>query len=212
MGSSESPVYVSETRNLYQYRLDLLPMEDAEQFDLIQERGGERILFTRCRVKSFELRINRGEAIKLKLDIFGDVIPTNYPYTYTAEVSRNNERFNGDYVSYKINGNEYKNIYGLTFSVNKENGIKTQPLIKRAMEQGADLPAFIQEMTITARLLRDKYEFRHYGTFRIMLLRLFLISDETEIDAADTVIGPVRYYAAGGVTIDVFTSDNRDLA
>jgi hypothetical protein len=211
MGSSESPVFISETRDLYRCQLDLLPVEDTEQFDLIQDRGREQIIFTKCEVKGFELRINRGEAIKLKLDVFGDGIPSIYPHAEQAEVTSNNERFNGDYVSYKLNGNEYKNIYGLTLSVNKENGTKTQLLIKRVLKQGSDLPEFIQEMTITARLLRDKYEFGHCGTFRITLFRLFLISDETEVEAADTVMGPVRYYAAGGVTIDVFTNDNGDL-
>jgi hypothetical protein len=39
MGAAGNPVYISETRNLYQYRLSLLPMEDTDCFDLIQDRG-----------------------------------------------------------------------------------------------------------------------------------------------------------------------------
>jgi hypothetical protein len=39
MGAAGNPAYISETKNLYQYRLDLLPMEDTEHFDLIQDRG-----------------------------------------------------------------------------------------------------------------------------------------------------------------------------
>jgi hypothetical protein len=39
MGSAGLPLYVSETRNIYRYKLDLLPAEDSTRFDLIQERA-----------------------------------------------------------------------------------------------------------------------------------------------------------------------------
>jgi hypothetical protein len=81
MGAVENQVYVSETRDLYQYRLDLLPMEDTGYFDLIQSRGVERRFFEGCQVKGFELRIMREEALKLKLDICGERQPVVYPYT-----------------------------------------------------------------------------------------------------------------------------------
>jgi hypothetical protein len=61
MGSAGLPLYVSETRNLYLYRLNLLPMEDGSRFDLVQKRGGSRMLYESCAVTGFELRINRGK-------------------------------------------------------------------------------------------------------------------------------------------------------
>jgi hypothetical protein len=60
MGSAGLPVYVSEIRNLYRYKLNLLPAEDSARFDLVQERGGSRILYETCAITDFELRINRG--------------------------------------------------------------------------------------------------------------------------------------------------------
>jgi transposase-like protein len=228
LGSSESPVFVTQTRNVYLYFLCLTSLEDSENFSLIQERANnseqiisnkERKVYEGCGVSGFELRIMRGESIKLKLEICGDCPPRNFPYTDTAqrqtsEMSSSvigNERFSGDFVTYKVNGQEYKNIYGVTISVKKENGTKTELLIKRALEQGGDLPEVIKELTITARLLRNKYEYRHFGTLRITLFNLFSLSDETEIVAADTVIGPVRYYCAGSVFAEVFTSGNEVL-
>ena len=71
MGSAAGLVYVSQTRNLYQYRLNLLPLEDTDCFDLIQNRNNERWLYEDCRVKGFELCFMRDEAVKLKLDICG---------------------------------------------------------------------------------------------------------------------------------------------
>jgi len=205
MGSAESPLYISETRNLYLYRLDLSPMEDTERFDLIQERGGERKLFEACRVKGFEFRIVRDETIKLKLDICGECAPRIYHYSDTFPKEKG-ELFNGNNVTYKINGNEYKNIYGITLSSKKEGGTKTELWIKRVIEKGSDIPEVIEEITITAKLIRDKYEYMHFGIFRITLNRLVLLSDETEINSIGAVMGPLRYYASGSVASEVFNS------
>jgi hypothetical protein len=211
MGSAGMPLLLAETRNLYQYRPELLPMEDTECFDLIQDRGSaangvsERKFFEGCRVQGFELRILRDEAIKLKLDICGDCSPRVYPYTDTFS-RESGERFSGDYVTYQINGNEYKNIYGITLVSKKIGGTHTELWVKRALQQGGDIPAVIDDLIVTAQLLRDKYEYRHYGAFRITIKRLVLISDETEVKASGAVINPLRFYVAGTVSTEVFTS------
>jgi hypothetical protein len=62
-------------------------------------------------------------------------------------------------------------------------------------------------MEITAQLFRDHYEFRSYGAFRLSLSRLVLMADETMINSGDAVIGPLRYYCAGGLSADVFNTD-----
>ena len=205
MGSIGSSVFISETRDLFLYLLNLLPMEDTDCFDLVQDRGLERKLFEDCRVQGFELRIVRDETIKLKLDISGERSPVAYLYTdkFTRE---SGERFSGENVSYRINGKEYFNIYGLTLATRKEGGTRTELWIKRVLQSGSDLPHIIDDLVITAQLLRDKYEYRHFGMFRITVKRLILTSDETNVNNADTVIGPLRYYAAGTVSTEVFTS------
>jgi hypothetical protein len=210
MGSAGLPLYVSETRNLYLYKLNLLPAEDGSRFDLIQDRGGSRKLYEECAVTGFELRFNRGETVHLKLDIRGDRPPAVCPYNNSL-TTETGERFNGDYVTCRINGNEYTNIYGLTLSAKKEGGTRTELRIKRSLEQGGDLPEIIEELTVTAQLLRDKYEYRYYGMFRITLTRLVLVSDETVVDCADGVIGTLRYYVAGTVNAEVFTSTGETL-
>jgi len=210
MGSAGLPVFVSETRGLYQCKLNLLPLEDTDYFDLVQDRGGERILYESCRVKSFELRIIREEAIKLKLDICGEYPAVIYPYTDTF-VKETGERFNGDGVKYRINGKDYTNIYGLTLLSKKEGGTKTELWIKRSLEQGSDIPEIIDELTITAQLLRDKYENRHYGAFRITIKRLVLTADETDVNSSGAVIAPFRYYVAGNVSTDVFSSSEGNI-
>jgi hypothetical protein len=210
MGSVGKPVFVSETRNIHQYRLDLIPMEDTSMSDLVQNRNGEHRLYEGCRVKGFELRIMRGEALKLKLDIISEYLPVVYPYTDLFERT-SGERYNGDNVTYRINGKEYTTIYGLTLLSKKVGGTKTELWIKRALEQGADIPETIEELVITAQLLRDIYEYKRFGIFRITVKRLILVSDETEINAADTVIGPLRYYVSGTVKTEVFSSGENAL-
>jgi hypothetical protein len=210
MGSSGLPLYVSETRNLYLYKLNLLPMEDSTRFDLVQDRGGSRRLYEGCAVTGFELRIVRGEAVKLKLDISGERPPALYPYQDMAPTEIG-KRFMGDKVTYRINGTEYTNIYGLTMAARKGGGTKTELWIKRVLEPETDIPDLIEELTVTAQLLREKYEYRHYGMFRITLKRLVLTADETAVDTSDAVIGPLRYYVAGTVNAEVFTNSGETL-
>jgi hypothetical protein len=205
MGAAGNPMYVSETRNLFKYDLNLLPTEDTEHFDLIQDRKNERLFFEGCRVSGFELRVMRGEAIKLKLDICGERTPRAYPYADTFEREQG-ERFSGDCVTYQINGKEYNNIYGITLVSKKVGGTRTELWIKRVIEKGFEIPAVIEDLIITAQLLRTKYEYRYFGTFRITLKRLVLVSDETEINSTGAVMGPLRFYVSGGVSTEVFTS------
>jgi hypothetical protein len=72
MGCAGTPVYVSETRSLYLYTLDLLPAEESVRFAVGQDRGGSRMLYGGCVVTGFELRMFREQAVKLKLDIQGE--------------------------------------------------------------------------------------------------------------------------------------------
>jgi len=210
MGAAGLSVFVSETWNLYRTCLDLLPMEDSDYFDLVQDRNGERRLYEACRVRGFELRFNRDEAVKLKLDISGERPPIVYCYADTFQ-KKNEERFNGDNITYTINGKIYSHIYGTTIVTKKENGTKTELWIKRLLEKGSDIPEIIDKMTVEAKLLIDNYEYRHYGTFRITLKRLVLVSDETNINSADSVIGPLRYYVADTVCAHVFTAGGESI-
>ena len=219
MGSAGLPVFVSETKGLYQYKLNLLPLEDTDYFDLVQERGGERKFFESCRVQSFELRIVRDEAIKLKLDICGEFPAVTYPYTDTTRnqtsgmsgTVKGRERFDGDCVKYRINGKEHTNIYGLTLSAKKEGGTKTEVWIKRSLEEGADIPYVIDELEIMAWLLRDKYEHRYYGMLRITIRKLVLTADETDVNSTGAVIGPLRYYASDTVSTEIFSSTGEQI-
>ena len=239
MGAAGLPVFVSETRNVYQYQLNLLPMEDTECFDLIQNRSGnneqwqesngqgtgifannkERRLFEGCRVKGFELRFEWEQPVRLKLDVYGGNSPVilsykeipETPLCQTSEMARGNEIFKDDNIFYKINGREYNNIYGTTIITKKEGGTKTEIWIKRFSDREKDIPEIIEEMIITASLLRDRYEERHFGKFRITIKSLVLISDETSIKSSGAVIGPLRYYVAGGVSAEVFTNGGEGI-
>jgi hypothetical protein len=227
MGSAGLPVFVSETRELYRYQLNLVPLEDTDCFDLIQDRkpmnneklaiNNKRRFYESCRVKEFEIRINRDEAIKLRLDITGERQGVVYPST-EGFAKETGERFSGENVTYHINGKKFENIYGLTLATKKDGGTRTEIWIKRVLvindklENSFELPQIIDEMTITAQLLQEKYEHRHFGMFRITVKRLVLISDETNVNSTDAVIGPLRYYVAGTVSTEVFTSGEEVIA
>ena len=194
MGDTRYSDLVSGTGDIYKHILDLLPTEETGPFGLVQYRGDERKYYPALRVTGFELRILRDENVKLKLDVSSEKSPALYPYQ-DAIPPEGGERFRGENVTYKINGTEYGGIYGLTLSVKKEGGTKTEVWLRRVLEQGADLPETIDELTVTARLLKDSYGERHFGAFRLTLRRLLLQSDETSIECPDSVIGPLRYFA-----------------
>ena len=211
-GSAGKPIYVSETRNKYSCKLTLLPLEDTECFDLIQDRSrtygsvnNERKLFECCKVKSFEIRIENDEAIKLKLDICGERSAVRFPYIDTYKRTTG-ERFKSNCVDYYFNGELNNFIYGMTLSVKKSGGTKTEIWIKRILPTKNDLPEIIDELEINARLLLKKCERSNYGLFNIKLKNLVLVSDETNVNAADTVIDPLRYYVSGSVSAGVFTT------
>jgi hypothetical protein len=212
LGELGVPVFVSETRNLYRHELCLLPMEDGPEFEIFQERGiGRR--YPGCRVTGFEFRIRRdGEdresAIKLKLDIGGSGLPESYAVTETAEFILG-ERFKEDGVTYAINGKTYTGIYGVTITAKKAEPGKAEIWIHRILGKDDELPAVIENFAITARLFRERYQCGSFGMFRLSLSRLVLIADETTVDCAGPVIGPLRFYVAGDVRGEVFTE--RDL-
>ncbi|GHU77972.1 hypothetical protein FACS189462_1320 [Spirochaetia bacterium] len=218
MGQSGLPVYVSGTHNLYHHSVNLLTMEGGLVFDLIQDRGQLRTLYEGCRAQSFELRIMRDEALKLRLDIAGDNPPVLYTHPDRAVVC-GGEWFKEDGVVYRINSIEQKNIYGLTITTRKDGGTQTEVRIHRVLDISGELPQVIETLEITAQLFqrgtspdglggvfRDNYEFRSYGAFKLSLSHLVLLGDETMIDSGDAVIGPLRYYCAGNVSADVYTS------
>jgi hypothetical protein len=221
LGEAEPPLFVSETRNLYKHTLHLAPQEDSPVFTLIRKRGVERIRYEHCRVSGFELRIMRETAeampgtLFLRLDISGDVPPE--PYLLETDSSLNHaERFKEPGVRYALNGVEIKTIYGLTVTAEKRGGTKTEVWIKRLnLSQppsvAAEFPTTIESLTVTARLFREHYEWRTPGTFRLTLTRLLLMTDETSVNTSGPVIGPLRYYCAGDMTTETFTSNEEIL-
>jgi hypothetical protein len=213
LGEAEPPLFVSETRNLYKHTLRLVPQEDSPAFSLIRERGNERIRYGNCRVSGFELRIMREtagavpETLFLRMDISGDSPPEPY-LVETDSGLVPAERFKENGVRYFINGVEYHGIYGLTVTTEKKSGTKTEVWIKRVIREGEEFPISIESLTVTARLFRDHYEWRLPGTFRLTLSGLLLMTDETSINTSGPVIGPLRYYCAGGITAEVYSEND----
>jgi hypothetical protein len=206
LGEAGIPVFVSETRNLYRHELHLVPLEDGKRFELRQERGENGKRYDSCGVEGFELRIVKNEAIKLRLDVSGEHGPEIYPVTEKTEFAIG-ERFKEDGVRYSVNGHELRGIYGLTISVKKTPGVKMEVWIHRVLEGYADIPSAIEKLEVTAQLYRDSYELGRFGLFRLSLTRLVLMSDETAIDAADAVIGPLRYYCAGEFSAEIYSEN-----
>jgi hypothetical protein len=208
LGEMAAPVFVSETRNLHRCDLRLVPFEDSLRFELRQCRGESERQYILCGVVGFELRINKGDALKLRLDISGDYSGISGPVVERRDISIG-ERFKEDGAGYVINGRDSKGIYGLIIKTKKDRGgTRTEVWIRRILDCSGDFPATIHTLVITARLFRDTYEEGRFGLFRVCLSGLVLVSDETEVDNAGAVIGPLRYYCADSFTAEVFHEGN----
>jgi hypothetical protein len=220
LGGVGLPLFVSESRNLYRHTLGLLPAGTGAVFDLVQQRGDVRRLFEGCRVHGFELRMRRGDggsasAVKLRLDISGRRPAVEYPYQEMPKTDLG-ERFMSDGVRYEINGVECGDVYGLGIVSDKKERTKTEVKIHRVLQAQDVLPEIIEKIVITAQLCRERYEsdqgpLRAYGLFRITLSRLVLMADDTAVDAADAVVGPLRYYCAGGVSAEVYSNSDEEI-
>jgi hypothetical protein len=212
LGRAELPVFVSETRGMFRHGLCLVSAEGGPSFDVIQDRRQGRKVFERCYVAGFELRIHRAEtlglsAVKLRVDIAGDCPAVVYPYQEIVGTNTG-ERFTENGVTYEIDGAKYRDIYGLTLTTEKKAGTKTIVMLHRVLRSQNSYPSFIEKLTISAHLFRDQYEDRRFGLFRLFLSRLVLLADETAVESGGAVIGPLRYYCAGGVSAEVFTPDD----
>jgi hypothetical protein len=209
LGKTAAPVFVSETQNLYRSDLRLVPFEDSLRFELRQSRGENERQYILCGVVGFELRINKGETLKLRLDISGDYVGVSVPLVERHDIFIGEraffERFKEDGVGYAINGKELTGIYGLIINTKKDRGgTRTEVWIHRVLNGSGDLPTAIDTLVITARLFRDKYEDRRFGMFRFRLSGLVLMADETDVNSAGAVIGPLWYYCSSSFTAEVY--------
>jgi hypothetical protein len=105
-------------------------------------------------------------------------------------------------VRYEVDGVEVFGIYGFSIRTRREGKPKVFVRLHRVLGR-AVLPPVIEKLVITAQVCRDGV----CGVFRITLERLLLVADETTVNTADTVIGPLRYYAAGIISADVWSGD-----
>jgi hypothetical protein len=83
-------------------------------------------------------------------------------------------------------------IYALELVVKKSKaGVKAELVVHRAVREGFDFERDMSSFVIKAGLLSGK------GGFEIRLNDLVYVKDETDINAPDAVVGPVRYRVAG---------------
>jgi hypothetical protein len=205
-GGIGEAVFVSGSRHLYRRHLVLKPYQDCGAFDLIQHRGGEGRLFGGCFVRSFSLRINKGEALKVRIDVGSSVGWVSH--NGQGAEGTEGERFKEDGVTYKINGAVTKDIYALKANFSRGGSVSAEVFIHRVLKE-ADLPDVIDAFEIDCLLMRDCYEERRFGRFSVRFERLLKMADETVVDCADGLIGPVRYFCTGGISSEIFLTETR---
>jgi hypothetical protein len=224
---------VAEMRDLYCRELSVAGGDAGAGFGVRQWRGGDVREYEDCRIEGFELRIERGEAVRAKVEVCGGkralhAMPVQQPPSpspspqgggekeeemsykkgnegYEMEGKKRavfRERFQGRGVAFWSGGREWRGIYAATISCRRVGEkVKTRVMIHRVLGMkgtACRAPTFgtpreIGAMEIRCRLFRDEYEAGQVGMFTIRLAGLALVSDETVVDSADAVIGPLLY-------------------
>jgi hypothetical protein len=205
-GKQKSCMFVSGTRDIYQYRFVLCASDSAMRFYLHEMGGETEKVYPDCVCAGFELRIERDEAVKVHIDIDGGGRAETFNAVPAVKKTANIERFNERGAEYFIDGKKYNSIYRFVLSCDKKNGCRTEVLIYRYLTTDNEPPAFIENLTIRANLFRDMYGENQHGKFAVTLTDLRLLSDDTEVCAADAVIGGLRYSVGGVAFVDAFMS------
>jgi hypothetical protein len=145
-GSIDDGVFVTETRGLYRYQLNMKPTELTECFSIIEEWGANRKLYPEVVVKSFELRAHRGENVMVRFNVEG-----NRKSVTTTGIAGNvkprtlpPERFNENGNVYTIDGITCNSIYAITLFCDKTNSLKTQIVLHRILRSD-ELPVHINK-------------------------------------------------------------------
>jgi hypothetical protein len=203
-GKKKHAFYISGTRDLYNHSFILCASDSAMKFYLHESSGENEKVYPDCFCKGFELRIERDEAVKVHIDIDGGSKAETFNAVPAVKKMNNIERFKESGVEYFIDGKKYNSIYRFVLSCDKKNGCRTEVLIYRYLTIDNEPPAFIENLMIRANLFRDMYEENQHGKFAVTLTDLRLLSDDTEVCAADTVIGALRYSVTGTGWVDTF--------
>jgi hypothetical protein len=206
-GENAGVFYISGTRDMYRQVFRLCSVDEAPRFFLHEQKGAEEKVYPECFCNGFELRVERGGAVMAHLDIGGNEKAERRVIESLKKSISYAERFKERGVEYFIDKEKYNSIYRFVLSCDKNNGCRTTVLIYRYLNIASEPPDFIENFTLQANLFRDIYEPGQHGKFAVTLNGLRLLSDDTEVCAADAVIGGLRYSVCGGASVDAFSSE-----
>jgi hypothetical protein len=157
-----------------------------ESFEVLQYRTADGRRWSDCKVTGFELRIYKGDWVKLRVDVASEAAWVEESINHGGHGGHGGERvFNERDVGYRVNGSVVAGIYGAKVNVSKGYGLRCEAFIHRVLKSDGDLPDSISCFEMV------------FGGFVLRLEGLLKMSDETVVDCADGVIGPIRYLCAG---------------
>ncbi|MDR0908724.1 MAG: hypothetical protein LBM77_03060 [Spirochaetaceae bacterium] len=227
---SEGVARNAPTSVMYRHHLIMKSLKKSPTFDLIQDRGCEKRLYEGCSVWDFEMQslylrrkifgvVNVHHSgndddiqhITLKLEMRGGNNPVVFGSDEVVSTGRadpaptdnnvdNDPLYNDGGIRYEINGVEVSGIYGFSIKTRRDGKPKVFVRLHRILGK-SELPDIIDKLTITAQVFKGGVS----GIFKINLERLLLVADETIVNTADKVIGPLRYFVAGNISADVYS-------
>ena len=214
LGTAELPVHVPETRGMFATTFRLAKRFDGfPEFNLVADRGVERVRYPALRARGFELRGRVEEALYVRLDVAGCEAAASFDEM--PELVEE-EHFYFERGSVVVDGVSMDGVYEFALTVGTglqryaggrtRNGKKTVTFtLHTPLEESvADLlerPSHVVDLGFS--LLSTFPEPHHAPGFCIHCEDMVLRKEQKEPDSPDELCSPYMFVGRGGVSANV---------
>lgn len=218
LGTAEEPVHVPETRGMFATDFRLAERFDGfPGFDLIADRGVEKLCYQALSARGFELRGLRDEPLYLRLDVSGREASTSFGAM--PELTEE-EYFYFETGSVVVDGVSMPGVYEFALSVDTDlqwyaggrarNGRKAVTFTLHAPLD--DSVASLLERTshtvdLGFRLVNTYPEPSHAPGFSVRCEDMVLRKEQKEPDSPDELCSPYAFVGRGAVSATVVTEE-----
>jgi len=214
LGCREEPVHVPETRGMYSSGFSLAEAIDGfPKFDLVADRGVERLRYRDLRARGFELRGLVSEPLYLRVDVSGGEAAASFD---TVPELAEEEHFYFEQGAVVVDGVAMRGVYEFALSVDTglqwyasgraRNGRKAVTFTLHAPLDDS-IASLLEQTSHTVdlgfRLVNTFPEPNHAPTFFVRCEDMVLRKEQKEPDSPDELSSPYTFSGRGAMSAKV---------
>ena len=220
LGEREEAVHVPETRGLFATAFSLCDTFDGfPSFDLVADRGVERVRYRGLRSRGFEMRGLVDEPLYVRVDVSGGEAEASFEAM--PELS-DEEHFSLEAGSVVVDGVAMPDVYEIALAVESglqwyaggraRNGGKTVSFTMHApldVAVSATLERESHTVELRFALVNTFPEPNHVPELSVRLEDMILRKEQKEPDSPDELCSPYRFVGLGRVSAEVVREEFR---